>query len=242
MKNETIKNWSKLKKKKYREKMQQFIIEGDHLIEEAISSGWEIDAIVAVENKTFDHSDNSLKVVRVTEPVMLHLSETKSPQGILAIVKMKAFNITTQKRLLLLDEIQDPGNLGTMIRTADAAGFDAVLLGRGTVDVYNDKTIRSTQGSLFHLPILPVDLLEEIPRLKAEGVNILVSTLERAKTIDQVNPTDKMGLVVGNEGNGVSDAILELADERIHIPIYGQAESLNVSVAAGIMMYALQMK
>ena len=143
---------------------------------------------------------------------------------------------------MLIDAVQDPGNVGTMIRTADAAGFDAVILGEGTVDLYNDKVIRATQGSIFHLPIIQADLLLKMDELQKQGVVICASTLEKAVPIESVERTEKMALIVGNEGQGVNPVLIEKADQLVHIPIYGKAESLNVSVAAGIMLYEMQKK
>ncbi|WP_440896051.1 TrmH family RNA methyltransferase [Amphibacillus sp. Q70] len=241
VKNQSIKNWAKLTQRKYRLEQGLFIIEGEHLVEEALTSDWEIETVIieAGFEPPFDLS--SQKIEFVSHNVLAHLAQTKSPQGILAIVKIKETGRYLTNRLLLLDSIQDPGNVGTMIRTADAAGFDAVILGDGTVDLYNDKLIRSSQGSIFHLPIVQSDLSTEITRLKNDGVVICASTLEQAVPINTIGSSDKMALMVGNEGSGIHSELLKQADVLAHIPIYGQAESLNVSVAAGIMMYHIQL-
>lgn len=240
VKNQSIKNWAKLTQRKYRNEQGLFIVEGEHLVEEALTSDREIETVVIEAGFEPRLDLSSQKIEFVSDHVFSHLAQTKSPQGILAIVKLKKIDHYLTNRLLLLDSVQDPGNLGTMIRTADAAGFDAVILGQGTVDLYNDKVIRSSQGSIFHLPIIQTDLSAEIDRLKASGVTIYASTLEQADPIDTIELADKMALMVGNEGNGVDARLLKQADHLVHIPIYGQAESLNVSVAAGIMMYHMQ--
>ncbi|MBM7541866.1 TrmH family RNA methyltransferase [Amphibacillus cookii] len=237
VKNETIKNWAKLHQKKYREQEQRFIVEGMHLVEEAIKSDWKVERLIVQEGVTSSFDREEIPVTVVTNNVLSYLAQTKSPQGILAIVKMNPFHPKVIDRILMLDAVQDPGNLGTMIRTADAAGFDQVILGEGTVDLYNDKVIRASQGSIFHLPIVKKNLIEEIERLQQQDVVICVSTLEQAEPIQTLDLADKMALIVGNEGSGIAPSLLELADKRIHIPIYGQAESLNVSIAAAIMMY-----
>ncbi|CQR48083.1 Putative TrmH family tRNA/rRNA methyltransferase [Paraliobacillus sp. PM-2] len=239
VKNETIKQWNKLKKKKYREEAQQFLIEGMHLVEEAMKSDWSIEAIIVQENIGIPFDTGNVTIVNVSNNVMDHLADTKAPQGIMAVVNQKEVQRSSNHRLLLLDSIQDPGNVGTMIRTADAAGFSGVILGENTVDLFNDKVIRSTQGSIFHLPIIQANLAETCETLKKEAVSIWASTLEQADAINELTVPDKVALIVGNEGAGVSPALLQQADQRVHIPIYGQAESLNVSVAAGIMIYQM---
>ncbi|WP_112181570.1 MULTISPECIES: RNA methyltransferase [Paraliobacillus] len=241
VKNETIKQWNKLKIKKHRELQQLFIIEGLHLVQEVLRSDWDVEALILQDGAKIPEEIEALsdKITYVTENVMQHLTDTKTPQGIAAIVQMKELKIVNNQKLLLLDAIQDPGNVGTMIRTADAAGFDAVVLGDGTVDLYNDKVIRASQGSLFHLPIARKNLLAYTKELKSQNVSIWGSTLEQASPIQEIAIPEQLALIVGNEGAGVDQNLLEVADQRVHIPIYGQAESLNVSVATGIMLYQI---
>lgn len=239
VKNETVKQWNKLKKRKHREQTNQFLIEGIHLVEEAIKSDWSIETLIVQENMDIPFDDGDFDIITVSANVMGHLADTKTPQGIMAVVNRKEIRLTNNHRLLLLDSIQDPGNVGTMIRTADAAGFTGVVLGENTVDLFNDKVIRSTQGSLFHIPIIQADLELFCQSLKEESVSIWASTLEQANAINDLTVPDKVALIVGNEGAGVSSTLIEQADQRVHIPIHGQAESLNVSVATGIMLYQL---
>ena len=240
VKNQQIKKWAKLKQRKYRKEQGCFIVEGEHLVEEALKSNWEIEVIVVEAGfvPNFDLSNHTVEYV--SDHVFSYLAQTKSPQGILAIVSVKTVTDYAKKRLLLLDAVQDPGNLGTMIRTADAAGFDAVILGEGTVDLYNDKVIRASQGSIFHIPIIETSLENAIDHLKALGVRICASTLEQAVPVQTIDWPEQVGLIVGNEGSGVSQSLIEKSDLLVHIPIYGKAESLNVSIAAGIMMYQIQ--
>src|SRR5699024_7380004 len=152
-------------------------------------------------------------------------------------VQMKTHRWGAFQNLLVVDSLQDPGNLGTMIRTADAAGFEAVILGDGSVDLYNEKVIRATQGSIFHIPVFQFDLITNIPVLKQEGFRIWASALSGATSYNVLTPAEKNALVIGNEGAGVSDEVLLLADYQVKIPIYGKAESLNAGIAAGILMY-----
>ncbi|MBO8156416.1 MAG: RNA methyltransferase [Bacillaceae bacterium] len=241
LQNDKVKNWNKLKKKKWREKTQTFLIEGPHLIEEAEKSHWPIKEFILTEDYTLPFDPGERRVFRVSDEVMSHLSDTETSQGILAIAEMKNEPIQSSfRKVLMLDRIQDPGNAGTMVRTADAMGFDAVIFGKGTVDVYNEKTIRATQGSLFHVPVYSGDLLEWSRQLKEYGFSIWTTAIEEGKALQTLEPPESIAIVFGNEGDGVQEEILKIADERVYIPMKGKAESLNVSIASGIFMYYLQ--
>lgn len=236
--NNQVKMWKRLQRKRERLKTGTFLVEGYHLIEEAFKSNWNVQEIIVKENTNIPPWCTKEMITIVTAQVFAHISQTTTPQGIIAIIKMNKYAETiTGNQVLLIDQVQDPGNLGTMIRTADAAGFSAVILGEGTVDLYNDKVIRSTQGSIFHIPIYQANLLEEISILKKEGFTIWAAALEQAKMYQDAIVKEKTALIVGNEGAGISQSLLHEADTIVKIPIYGKAESLNVSVAAGILMY-----
>lgn len=238
--NSQVKDWRKLHTKKYRVKTNSFLIEGYHLIEEALKSGWVIEVIIVQDGIELPDWLAQQRYQLVDPHVFAAISQTETPQGIAAVVKIKDTSAPLGDYLLLLDQVQDPGNLGTMIRTADAAGFSQVILGKGTVDVYNDKVIRASQGSIFHISIIEADLAELIPALHSQAYTVFASALEQTIAYDAVGELDKVALIMGNEGSGIAPEILELADQRIKIPIYGQAESLNVSIAAGILMYQLR--
>ena len=240
VKNDKVKSWRKLHNRKDREKSGTFLIEGFHLIEEAIKSNWEIHEIILQDGVKQPNWAVKFNVIEVAENVFQHITQTKSPQGIAAVIGFHKVEEVTGKLVLLLDRIQDPGNLGTIIRTADAAGFDAVILGDGTVDLYNDKTIRATQGSMFHIPVIQENLSEEIHRLKNKGFEIWASALTNSKDFHTVKTNSKVALILGNEGSGIQSELLDVADEIVRIPIYGKAESLNVSIAAGILMYHIK--
>lgn len=240
LQNDQVKQWKKLHKRKERSKSGYFLVEGFHLIEEAFKSQWLIKEIILREETILPESYEDLPVVIVSEGVFQHLAQTETPQGIIAVIQRKEDMTVKGNKVLLIDGVQDPGNLGTMIRTADAAGFSSIILGDGTVDVYNDKVIRSTQGSLFHLEIVEGDLINEVSNLKNAGFEIWATALENATVYKEVPLTEKIALILGNEGSGVQPNIIGIADQIVTIPIYGQAESLNVSVAAGILMYHLQ--
>ncbi|WP_208592295.1 TrmH family RNA methyltransferase [Gracilibacillus suaedae] len=237
VKNEKVKNWRKLKKKKERDIESKFIIEGFHLIEEAHKSNWEITEIIYQMGVEVNPEWQHYPLYEVSDNVMIALTETKTPQGILAVVRKNESRERHLQRALLVDRVQDPGNLGTMIRTADAAGFDTIILGKGTVDLFNDKVIRSTQGSMFHLHIYEADLHEEVDRLQQEDTIVWSTGLDNATFYHEIDVPDKLAIVVGNEGSGVDPDLMKKATQNVKIPIYGQAESLNVSIAAAILMY-----
>ncbi|QKY71651.1 RNA methyltransferase [Lentibacillus sp. CBA3610] len=239
LQNHKVKQWMKLHNRKGRKQTGMFLIEGFHLIEEAYQSNWEITEVILVEGVEGPEWCGDYPATYVSRKVLQHMTMTETPQGIAATIKIKHPIESAANTVLLIDSIQNPGNLGTIIRTADAAGFDMVMLGDGTVDLYNDKVIRATQGSLFHLPILHGNLLEKIPDLQAGGFTVWASALTDAISFKETNVSDKVALIVGNEGAGVNSDIVKLADQSVKIPIYGQAESLNVSVAAGILMYSI---
>lgn len=236
-KNEQVKAWRKLHKRKGRVEAGTFLIEGYHLVEEAWRSDWPIQEIIVREGAELPEWTANFPVEEVSREVFQHLSQTESPQGIAAVADIKQISKTNGETMLLVDAVQDPGNLGTMIRTADAAGFSGIILGEGTVDVYNDKVVRATQGSLFHIPVREASLDKTIPEFREAGFTVWATALEDAKSFQDADSKEKLAIIVGNEGAGVQKAWLELADERVHIPIYGKAESLNVSIAAGILMY-----
>lgn len=241
--NNSVKAWKKLHTKKGRETAKQFIVEGFHLVEEAIKHDAPILHLLICNDVDMPakFSTGSFEVTYISKEVSKALSETETTQGIYAIIEFSYQRINYEKasKILLIDEVQDPGNVGTMIRTADAAGFDAVVLGTGTSDLYNSKTIRSTQGSIFHLPVVKSDLVELVPALKEKGLYVYGTSLQNAKSFKEVKTSDRFAVIVGNEGKGVRSELLELADENLYIPIYGKAESLNVGIAAGILMYSL---
>ncbi|WP_249870921.1 TrmH family RNA methyltransferase [Oceanobacillus saliphilus] len=240
VKNEKVKAWKKLHKRKERANTGLFMVEGFHLLEEAIKSDWEINEIIVLEGTMLPEWAADFPIESVSENVMAHISQTTTPQGVLAVMAMKKQKVYSGNHFLIIDSVQDPGNLGTIIRTADAAGMDAIILGEGTVDLYNDKVIRATQGSIFHIPIYEANLFEELEHLKRKGFSIWATALLNATNYNETVPEEKVAIVLGNEGAGVQDELLERADRIVTIPIYGKAESLNVSIAAGILMYHLK--
>ena len=180
----------------------------------------------------------------VADEVFQKMSDTKTPQGILCLVKQYHYNIEEilsrrkEPLLLLLEDIQDPGNLGTIFRTGEGAGIDGILMSRETVDIYNPKTIRSTMGSIYRVPFLIVpELKESILRMQTDGISVYAAHLEGSVCYDEPDYRDPSAFLIGNEGNGLSDATAALADQYIRIPMEGQLESLNAAVAASLLMY-----
>lgn len=242
-KNEKIKELVKLQTAKGRKKAGMYLLEGEHLVEEAIKERAQIKLIVVTSNRLEDYkkllAQADVQVLVVSQDVFHKLSMTETAQGILAVVEIVKQEILPHKgRFIVLDAVQDPGNLGTIVRTADAAGFDAVVLGTGTVDLYNDKVLRSMQGSHFHIPVFQANLQEYLPILKEKGVQVAVTALHRdSKDYSVLQGATDVAIVVGNEGQGVSDDVIDLADVVVTIPMFGKAESLNVSIASALLMY-----
>lgn len=252
--NNHIKRWYKLLSKKGREEQSAFLVEGFRLVEEAIRSGADIQAIIidsekSLPEKMVSNLPQGCPVYTAAPHVVAKISSAETPQGIVAVVGMQEVfqaeeigKIFGQRSffLAMLDGVQDPGNVGTIIRTADAAGVDAVILGEGTADLYNPKTVRSTMGSLFHLPVIKGNLQEWAGYCQAAGGKVIASAVngETAYTESVFsNNEGKVALIIGSEADGVSPDLLQLADVRVNIPIYGQAESLNAAVAAAVLLY-----
>lgn len=232
VKNEMVKQLIKLKKKKYREEAGLFLIEGEHLVEEALKKGI-VKTIITTKEESYD-----IEVIQVSEEVMKKIAFTVTPQSVMAVCKMEINKEVdySKNRYLLLDHLQDPGNIGTILRTALALGYRDVLISKDSVDLYNDKVIRGTQGALFCLNISVVDLDIVIKELKKHGVKVYGTALENGVSIEEIESNEKMAFVLGNEGNGMSKEILDIVDERLYIPI-DSMESLNVAIAGAIIMY-----
>ena len=229
--NNTIKTLIKLKQKKYRDETGYYLVEGEHLVEEAMKAK-QVECLISTKDITSD-----LPIVIVSNEVMSKLSFTKSPQFIMAKCKIKKENkLIDGKRYLILDDLQDPGNIGTLIRTALAFSIDQVILSNNCVDLYSDKLLRSMQGANFHINCIYDDLKTVISTLKKNNVKIIGSALENGQDIKQIKISEKMAFIVGNEGNGMNKDILQECDYVGYIPI-NTIESLNVAIAGSIMMY-----
>ena len=229
--NNTIKALIKLKQKKYRDETGYYLVEGEHLVEEAMKAK-QVECLISTKDITSD-----LPIIVVSNEVMSKLSFTKSPQSIMAKCKIKKEKkLIDGKRYLILDDLQDPGNIGTLIRTALAFSIDQVILSNNCVDLYNDKLLRSMQGANFHISCIYDDLKTVISTLKKNNVKIIGSALENGQDIKQIKISEKMAFIVGNEGNGMNKDILQECDYVGYIPI-NTIESSNVAIAGSIMMY-----
>lgn len=232
--NEYIKKISKLNEKKYRDKLNKYLIEGLHLVTEALKYDI-IDTIIIREDFCYE---TNIKHIIVSSEVMKKLSDNPSIPKIMAVVNKKESTISGNK-ILLLDRLQDPGNLGTIIRSAVAFNFDTIILSNDTVDLYNSKVLRSTQGMLFNINILRQDLTNVINELKNNNYTIYGTKVDNGYDVKEINNTNKFALIIGNEGTGISDNILKQCDKYLYIKMNNNCESLNAGVAASILMYEM---
>ena len=243
-KNEQIKQIKKLTLKKYQRREGKYLLEDWHLVADAIHAQADIEMIYTTSkyvNEPLLHRFYD-KMTLISPEVARALATTETPQGIFAIVGLPNYELPQhfEGAWLLLDRVQDPGNVGTMVRSADAAGFTGVILGEGSVDEYNPKVLRSMQGSQFHIAVLHADLNEVVDRFKSEDIPVYGSELnDQAVPYREIEPRDNFALIVGNEGHGMSADLLTKTYHNLYIPIKGKAESLNVAVAAGILMFWL---
>jgi TrmH family RNA methyltransferase len=253
--NPRIKLAAALRQKKYRDDSGLFVVEGIHLVEEAITAGWVIEQLFLCQEhfatgQLADLTDRLLaldeNVFDVSAPVFKKIAETDSPQGILAIVRQQNQELGTKrpenilsKRTfwVVLDAVQDPGNVGTIVRTADAAGASGVILTPGCADLYAGKTVRASMGSLFHLPVCKAKIEQCLKYFAAENVPLYVADANSAVNYDDFDLTAACAVVFGNEGAGVSEKMRQHAAAAIRIPIIGKAESLNVASAAAVILF-----
>ena len=246
--NELIKHIKKLKDKKYRDENNEYIIEGIKLIEEAVNENAKIKNIIINENTTNTYelpTNVMLEIAKydciyVTDKIFNSITQVTNPQGIMAIVAKESSQDEidfTQDIIVVLDDVQDPGNLGTILRTVDSIGLNQIIVSQNTADCYNPKVVRSTMGAIFRLNIIQSnDLMETIKTIKKHHFKLMVTSLQTENSIYDIK-FDKKIIVIGNESNGVSKEIQDYADEKAKIPMLGKTESLNASVAAGIVMY-----
>lgn len=232
--NEHIKELAKLNIKKYREEKKLFLIEGYHLVE--MAKKYLVEILVTNEKdipKWFDES----KVSLVNDKIIEKLANTKTPEMIIGVCKYMNESKTYGDKILLLDNLQDPGNIGTLIRSSLAFDIDTIVLGNKSVDIYNDKLIRSTQGAIFKINIVSRELKEVIEELKKDKVYVIGTSLKRAIPLNDVGKMNRYAILLGNEGNGVSEDLLKLTDINVMIPMNKKIDSLNVGVAGGIIMF-----
>ena len=261
---------SLLEKGNIRKKNHQFVVEGIKLVDEALEYGKVLEVVCAESlynelisgdlsgNRLLAENDKNItsyvkkgsSLLVVSDTVFKSMSETKTPQGILAVAEMpdyrlldkgfleQAYTKNGKIKLLVLEDTADPGNLGTIMRTAEAAGVTGVIMGKGTVDIFNPKVVRSTMGSIFRLPFAyEEDLKETIKELKKQGISFYATHLKGEKSYKDIKYSDRSAILVGNEARGLSYDVADLADTYVLIPMQGKVESLNAAVAAALMMY-----
>lgn len=242
--NSTIKKIKKLKQRKYREEEKKFLAEGRKFLDFTYTP----DLIILKENfEDFENITTKLerfdcRKIVVNDRIFKELTSQENSQGVILVYPYCETNIEKiNNNIIVLDKVQDPGNLGTIIRVADAAGFKDIILSKGSVDCYNEKCVRSSMGSIFNMNIVYMEELQLIHFLKEKKYKFLVTALEN-NSIEYTDITlnEKNAIIFGSEGNGVSDNFLKAADETVIIPIYGSAESLNVAMASGIILYKVR--
>lgn len=240
LKNPKVTAWKALKDRKGRKESGCFLVEGRKMVEEALASSFPVEAVLVDDARAEEFAlPADLPIFSMPAHVLAAICDTKTPQGVAAIVRMAAVPLRGQ-RFVALDGVQDPGNVGTIIRTADAAGFDGILLSGQCADVFSPKVLRATMGSVFRMAVrVTDDLPGELSALAADGASVISSQLDGTPFYERTGIQARFVLVIGNEGNGVSDAVQATATHRLKLPMRGGAESLNAAVAAGIMMYEL---
>lgn len=253
--NPRVKEWAKLLERKYREREGKFLLEGLHLVKEALDAGWPLEIIAfdegsgvldSFEEYLEDEQRDGPAWIPVSPEVIIKCSETGAPQPIFAVARKRP----PEKELLfgqklglvvVLDGVQDPGNVGTIVRSAAASGATAVIVGKGTADMYNPKTIRSTMGAMFHVPVLEADLIEVLPAAMSQGIAVAGTSLQAAESCYEYDFCQRsVWLVFGNEGSGISSAVSDMVEDHLIIPMTGRAESLNVAMAATVLLFEAQ--
>lgn len=259
--NKTIKLCQQLENKKYRDKFGKYLIEGPNLIEEALKNEVLPEAIIVSESyyerpeltklcnryQDLKAKEEEHSLFLLEDKLFHRLMQTENTQGIMGIVQkheyktdvfFRAQHRSGRGNILVLDRLQDPGNVGTIIRTADAAGYEGILILKGTVDLFSPKVVRACTGSLFRMPYLFVETPEEAVKLLRDyGKKVVSTAFDTEFYYYDVDLSKNVGLVIGNEGNGICQSLIDHSDEVIKIPMSGSIESLNAAVAAAILMY-----
>lgn len=247
--NDFVKHVKKLKEKKYRDEYNEFLIEGIKIIEEALSEKAKIKTVIICEdckNQSAIPSELMYEVAKldcvyVSEKVFLTMSDVTNPQGIMAIIEKEKNEDTkidfSQDNYLILDNVQDPGNMGTIIRTCDSLNMKQIIVSKGAADIYNPKVVRSTMGAIFRVKVFESDnLIKTLKEMKKHKIKVYCTDLKTDKSIYGVD-YKKSAIVIGNEASGVSKEVIEESTESIKIPMLGKTESLNAAIATSIILY-----
>jgi len=233
--NKKVKDWKKLSMRKYRDKTNTFLVEGEHLVLEAYKKGY-LKELILEKDVLFPLD---IETTFVTKDIINYISTLDTPVPILGFCEKRKNNLDLGNRILLLDGIQDPGNLGTIIRSSVAFNIDTIILGNNTVDLYNSKVIRASQGMIFHINVINEELLLTIPKLQNQEYHIYGTRVTHGTSLKSIKKYDKFALVMGNEGAGISEEIMDLCDDFIYIDMNDVCESLNVGIATSIILYEL---
>ncbi len=233
------------KKSKVRDEENVFVVEGLRMFAEVPAE--RVEKVYISESlynkKKLELNLQDLPYEVLSDNVFLHVSDTKTPQGIMCIVKRKKYDLNellkvNNPHFMVLDNLQDPGNMGTIVRTAEGAGVDAVFMSKDCVDIYNPKTIRSTMGSIYRMPFIYIeDIPELLNQFRKNGVKSYAAHLDGKNAYDKEDYTTGTAILIGNEGNGLRDEVTEKADILVRIPMQGQVESLNAAIAASVLMF-----
>ena len=242
--NTRVKGWAALLEKKQRDRSGSFLIEGVHLVQEALAEEAELECIVYDVVRGWPEElaqTDAVERVAVSRQIMARCTGTDTPPPVFAVARKRQPDSEALFRegaiVVVLDAVQDPGNVGTIIRSADAVGADAVVLGRGCVDLYNPKTVRSTMGSLFHLPVIEGDLLELLPEARSRGARLIGTSLQAEKSCYSQDWKPATWVVMGSESRGLSSEVQALLDDTVRIPMRGGSESLNVAMATTVLLF-----
>ncbi len=251
--NRRIKRLRRLSNRYYRDRVGRFLVEGVRFVEEAFSSTWPVETLVYCPGILSSRRGDALletatvkgtHVLAVEETLFKELAATQTPQGVLAEVRQRRTTLEDLQiagkpaLLVVIDGVQDPGNLGTIVRCADAAGADGAIILKGSADIYNPKALRATMGSIFHMPVIQgIPVEEVITYLARRNVKTIAGDPRAQKVVYKCDLTVSCAFVAGSEAAGVGDAVLDLVDERVRIPMPGRAESLNVAISAAIILY-----
>ena len=235
LQNPKVKEWTKLKEKKHRDLTNSFLIEGEHLLAEALKTNLVLEIIAL--NSTFQTAN--IPFYEVSASILKKLSSQVTPPKVIAVCQ-KIVPQEIQGQVCLLDNIQDPGNLGAIIRSACAFNINTLILSEDTVDLYNEKVIRASEGMLFHLNILKTNLFTVIPELITKNYTLYATDVEQGSNLTTMKFPPKTAIVIGNEGKGLNPQIKKQCHELLHIPINQNCESLNASIAASIIFYEIE--
>ena len=235
--NDKIKSLLNLRKKNVRYEEQKFLVEGLHLSEEAYKNNL-LEVVLSTDEFLLQRFSN-VKQILVSDAVINKLSTTTSPQNIIGVVKMKKQESFNSNKYVVLDDINDPGNFGTIIRTSLALGVKDIIVSTNTVDEYNEKTLRATQGAIFKANIIRMNLEEAYAKFKKDNIKIITTSLDTKQELKDLNKPESFAVVLGNEARGISEISKNYSDESIIIPLQNDIESLNVAIAFSIVLYNL---